>query len=60
VFDRTIATFEDLPLPCGTLPNVPVNVIAAPKPVTLTVTTPSGVVSLPFTLGVTFKKDGLC
>lgn len=55
VFNRTSAIFTNVPLPCNTLANV-----ILPRPVTLTVTAPSGEVSLPFTRNVTFKKEGLC
>ena len=54
-FTRTSATFTNVPLPCGTLPNGIFD-----RTVTLTVTTSSGVVSASFPLSVTFTKTGLC
>ena len=55
VFNRTSATFTNVPLPCGTLPNGVFD-----RTITLTVTTPSGAVSVPFPRSVTFTKTGLC
>jgi hypothetical protein len=55
VFNRTSAIFTNVPLPCGTLPNGIFD-----RTITLSVTTPSGLVSASFPRSVTFTKTGLC